>query len=78
MSPGQRQQRDADLQGAALRLFLRTVEHCLRAHSPGAGTAARLGAVAFIHRFGCTLNRHLHFHCVVIVALASSISITML
>ena len=71
-------QRDADLQGAALRLFLRTVEHCLRAHSPGAGTAARLGAVAFIHRFGCTLNRHLHFHCVVIVALASSISITML
>ncbi len=30
-------QRDADLQGAALRLFLRVVEQCLRAHSPGAG-----------------------------------------
>ena len=59
-------QRDADLQGAALRLFLRAVEQYLRAHSPGSGPAARLGAVAFIHRFGSTLNAHLHFHCVVI------------
>jgi hypothetical protein len=57
-------ERDADLQGAALRLFLRAVESCLRAHSPGSGPAARLGAVAFIHRFGSTLNAHLHFHCV--------------
>jgi len=59
-------QRDADLQGATLRLFLRRVEQCLRAHSPGSGPAARLGAVAFIHRFGSALNAHLHFHCVVI------------
>jgi hypothetical protein len=49
-----------------LRLFLRVVEQGLRAHSPGSGPAARLGAVAFIHRFGSTLNAHLHFHCVVI------------
>ncbi len=59
-------QRDPELQGAALRLFLRAVEQCLRAHSAGAGPAARLGAVAFIHRFGSRLNAHLHFHCVVI------------
>ena len=59
-------QRDADLQGAALRLFLRVVEQCLRAHSPDAGSTARLGAVAFIHRFGSTLNSHLHLHCVVV------------
>jgi hypothetical protein len=59
-------ERDAALQGAALRLFLRAVESCLRAHSPGSGSVARLGAVAFIHRFGSTLNAHLHFHCVVI------------
>ena len=59
-------ERDADLQGAALRLLLRVVEQCLRAHSPGSGPAARLGAVAFIHRFGSSLNAHLHFHCVVI------------
>jgi len=59
-------ERDANLQGAALRLFLRAVESCLRARSPCADTAARLGAVAFIHRFGSSLNAHLHFHCVVI------------
>ena len=27
---------------------------------------ARIGAVAFIHRFGALLNPHLHFHCVVV------------
>ena len=59
-------ERDADLQGAALRLFLRAVESCRRAHSPGSGPAARLGAVAFIHRFGSSLNARLHFRCVVI------------
>jgi hypothetical protein len=59
-------ERDADLQGAALHLFLRAVESCLRTHSPGSSPAARLGAVAFIHRFGSSLNAHLHFHCVVI------------
>jgi hypothetical protein len=59
----QRLQCDAALQGAALRLCLRAVESCLRAGSPGAGLAARLGAVAFIHRSGSTLNPHLHFHC---------------
>ncbi len=59
-------ERDADLHGVALRLFLRAVESCLRAHSPGSGSTAGLGAVAFIDRFGSTLNPHLHFHCVVI------------
>jgi len=54
------------LQGAALRRFLRAVEACLRAHSPGSGPAARLGAAALIHRFGSTLNAHLHLHCAVI------------
>jgi Putative transposase/Transposase zinc-binding domain len=58
--------RDAALQGAALRVFLRAVEQCLRTHSPGSGSSARFGAVTFIHRFGSTLNLHLHFHCVVI------------
>jgi len=42
------------------------VESCLRAGSPGAGPTARLAAVAFIHRFGSTLNPYLHFHWVVI------------
>ena len=58
--------RDADLPGAALRLFLRAVEQCLRAQIAGAGSTTRLGAVVCIHRFGSTLNAHLHFHAVVI------------
>ena len=59
-------ERDAALQCAALRLFLRAVEQCLRAHSTGAGPTTRLGALAFTHRFGSARNAHLHFHCVVI------------
>jgi hypothetical protein len=57
---------DADLQGAVLRIFLDAVERCLRAHSAGCGDTARSGAVAFIHRFGSSLNEHVHFHCCVI------------
>ncbi len=57
---------DADLQGAVLRIFLDAVERCLCEHSAGCGDAARSGAVAFIHRFGSSLNEHVHFHCCVI------------
>ncbi len=35
--------------------FLSVVECCLREHSPACPTAARIGAVAFIHRFGASL-----------------------
>lgn len=59
-------QEDADLQGAVLRIFLDVVERCLCEHSPGGGAAAHSGAVAFIHRFGSSLNEHVHFHCCVI------------
>ena len=52
----------AALQGVVVRLLLRAVERCRREHSPGCSTAARLGAVVFIHRFGSSLNAHLHFH----------------
>lgn len=31
--------------------------------------ASRIGAVAFIHRFGALLNPHVHFHCVVVKGL---------
>ena len=58
--------RDAALQGTVLRIFLSVVERCLREHSPGCPAAARIGAVAFIHRFGSSLNEHVHFHCCVI------------
>ncbi|MBK8636845.1 MAG: transposase zinc-binding domain-containing protein [Chromatiaceae bacterium] len=42
--------------------ILRVVEAHLRERSPGASPQARLGAVSFVHRFGASLNRHLHYH----------------
>ena len=54
------------LQGTVLGIFLRVVERCLRDHSPSSPVAALIGAVAFIHRFGSSLNEHVYFHCCVI------------
>jgi hypothetical protein len=49
---------------------LRVIEQTLQANRPGAAkvdkAALHIGAVAFIHRFGSSLNEHVHFHvCVV-------------
>jgi len=51
---------------AVLRIFLRVVEAHLRRSSPGASARARFGAVSFVHRFGASLNRHLHYHCCIL------------
>jgi hypothetical protein len=56
-----------------LRIFLRVIAQRLQDHSPIAAqvhttdkAALHIGAVAFIHRFGSSLNGHVHFHvCVV-------------
>ena len=49
-----------------LRIFLRVIAQTLQASSPGAArtdkAALHIGAVAFIHRFGSSLNEHVHFH----------------
>jgi len=63
-------QRDKGALNAALRIFLRVVRTSLQTHCPGAANAdpvsLHLGAVAFIHRFGSSLNTHVHSHvCVV-------------
>jgi hypothetical protein len=63
-------QRDGATLNMVLRIFLRVIAQSLQAHSPGAGrmdkVTLHIGAVAFIHRFGSSLNEHLHFHvCVV-------------
>ena len=50
---------------AVLHILLRVIEAHLRQGS-GAGSHARFGAVSFIHRFGASLNRHVHYHCCVI------------
>jgi hypothetical protein len=46
--------------------LLTAVEQGLRAACPADSPTTRIGAVAFIHRFGALLNPHLHFHCVVV------------
>ena len=58
-------QRDTALQGTLLRIFLSVTGRCLREHSPCGPAAAPIEALASIHRFGSSLNEHLHFHCCV-------------
>jgi hypothetical protein len=49
-----------------LGIFLRVIAEFLHQASPGAGGGACVGAVSFVHRFGASLNPHLHYHCCVI------------
>jgi hypothetical protein len=63
-------QRDGAVLNMVLRIFLRVIAQSLSANCPGAAVvnkaAQHIGAVAFIHRFGSSLNGHVHFHvCVV-------------
>jgi len=51
---------------AVRHILLRVVEAHVRKNCPGASAQARLKAVSFIHRFGASLNRHVHDHCCVI------------
>jgi hypothetical protein len=59
-------QRDAELAGRVLQVFLRAVEAKLCVASPHAPADARFGGVTFVQRFGSALNAHLHFHCCLI------------
>ena len=63
-------QRDSATLNMVLRIFLRVIAQNLQAHClarPMRDKAnLHIGAVAFIHRFGSSLNEHVHFHvCVV-------------
>jgi hypothetical protein len=63
-------QRDGATLNMVLRIFLWVIAQTLQTHSPGAASVdkvtLRIGTVAFIHRFGSSLNGHVHFHvCVV-------------
>ncbi len=57
---------DRAIETLALRIFLSVVEQALRRACPAAGSDSRIGAVAFIHRFGALLHPREHFHCLVI------------
>ena len=63
-------QRDGAVLNMVLRIFLRVIAQSLQRKSPGAANVdmatLHIGAIAFIHRFGSSLNGHVHFHvCVV-------------
>jgi len=63
-------QREGVVLNMVLRIFLRVIAQSLQTHAPGTANvdtaALHIGAVAFIHRFGSSLNEHVHFHvCVV-------------
>jgi len=58
-------EREPQALSAVLRILLRVIKAHLIQGS-GAGAHARFGAVSFIHRFGASLNRHVHYHCCVI------------
>ena len=59
-------QRDGAVLNMVLRIFLRVIAQSLSVNCPGAAdvnkAAQHIGAVAFIHRFGSSLNGHVHFH----------------
>ena len=63
-------QRDGAVLNMVLRIFLRVIAQSLQTHCPGAAqvdqAALHIGAVAFIHRFGSSLNGHVHFHACVV------------
>jgi hypothetical protein len=58
-------EREPQAISAALHILLRVIEAHL-CQASNAGSHARFGAVSFIHRFGASLNRHVHYHCRVI------------
>ena len=58
---------DPKIASKVLKIFLDEISKQLKQHinSP-TESKIKLGAVSFIHRFGASLNVHLHFHCVVV------------
>ena len=63
-------QHDGAVLNMVLRILLRVIAQSLQDHCAGAAqvdkAALHIGAVAFIYRFGSSLNGHVHFHvCVV-------------
>ena len=58
--------RDGVVLGMVLRILLHVIAQTLQANSSDAAhankAALHIGAVAFIHRFGSSLNEHVHFH----------------
>jgi hypothetical protein len=69
-------QRDGAVLNMVLRIFLRGIAQSLQDHCVGAARVDKatlhIGAVAFIHRFGSSLNGHVHFHVCAVASCAPS------
>lgn len=63
-------QRDGAVLKMVLRILLRIIAQSLQSNSPGVAqldkTALHIGEVAFIHRFGSSLNGYGHFQACVV------------
>jgi hypothetical protein len=63
-------QGDAVVLNMVLRIFLRVIAQSLQDHCASVvhvdKAALHIGAVAFIHHFGSSLNKHVHFHVCVL------------
>ena len=59
-------QGDGTVLNMVLCTFLRVIAQCLQSNSPGTLSVDKaimhIGAIAFIYRFGPSLNEHAHFH----------------
>jgi len=61
---------DPKISSKVLKIFLDEISKQLKQHiDTPSNSKVRLGGTSFIHRFGASLNVHLHFHCVVIEGL---------
>jgi hypothetical protein len=57
---------------AVRRIVFGVIEQALRHLSGCAPIKARFGAISYLHRFGFSLNPHVHFHCCVTDGLFSA------
>ena len=61
---------DPKIASKVLKIFLDEISKQLKQHiDTPHESKIKLGGVSFIHRFGASLNVHLHFHCVIIEGL---------
>ncbi|MBT5420052.1 MAG: IS91 family transposase [Candidatus Cloacimonetes bacterium] len=61
---------DPKIASKVLKIFLDEISKQLKQHIElPPESNIKLGGVSFIHRFGASLNVHLHFHCVIIEGL---------
>ncbi len=55
-------EQDRAIEALALRIFLSVVQQASRRACPAAVSDSRIGAAAFLRRFGALLNPHEQFH----------------